>query len=199
MASPFCQSLRSQALTPVGSVLTLLPYIQKTLSLLSKHIQNLTIFPLHCYQASHHHPSFRLVILLTGPCFSPCPLSVCASHNSRMNKKGHLPVAVRWHFPPYISDFIPTAPHLTWDSSCSWTTPDLAPPLGTCTFCSLSQNALTPISMLYSPLLCPSSHVTFLRDILQINLNDNYPIPHMACHPVPLYYPPEYIPSYIIL
>ena len=85
------QLLRSQALTPVGSVLTLFPYSQKILSLLLKHIQNLTIFPPHCYQASHHHPSFRLVILLTGPCFSPCPLSVCASHNSRMNKKGHLP------------------------------------------------------------------------------------------------------------
>lgn len=53
--------------------------------------------------------------------------------------------------------------------------------------------------MLYSPLLGPSSHVTFLRDILQIDLNDNYPTPHMACHPVPLYYPPEYIPSYIIV
>lgn len=91
MASPFCQLLISQALTPVGSVLSLLPYIQKTLSLLSKHIQNLTIFPPHCHQASHHHPSFRLVILLTGPCFSPCPLSVCASLNSQMNKKGHLP------------------------------------------------------------------------------------------------------------
>lgn len=91
MASPFCQLLRSQALTPVGSVLTLFPYSQKILSLLLKHIQNLTIFPPHCYQASHHHPSFRLVILLTGPCFSPCPLSVCASHNSRMHRKRHLP------------------------------------------------------------------------------------------------------------
>lgn len=91
MASPFCQLLRSQALTPVGSVLTLFSYSQKILSLLSKHIQNLSIFPPHCYQASHHHHSFRLVILLTGPCFSPCPLSVCESHNSRMSKKRRLP------------------------------------------------------------------------------------------------------------
>ena len=53
-------------------------------------------------------------------------------------------MAVRWHFPPYISDFVPTAPHLTRDSSCSWTTPDLAPPLGTWAFCSLFQIALPP-------------------------------------------------------
>ena len=100
--------------------------------------------PTSLLPSQSHHPSFRLVILLTGPHFSSCPLSVCASHNSRMIKKGHLPVAVRWHFPPYISDFVPTAPHLTWDSSCSWTSADLAAPLGTCTFCYLSQNALPP-------------------------------------------------------
>lgn len=92
----------TQALTPAGSALILLLYIQKIFfSLLLKHIRNLTIFPPHCYHAgpSHHHRLFRRLVNLTGPCFSPCPNSVCVPHNSwipnksvsQMNKTCALP------------------------------------------------------------------------------------------------------------
>lgn len=121
MASPSSPVAQTQALIPVGLALIPLPYIQKILlSLLSKHIQNLTIFPPHCYHAgpSHHHPLFRLPLnLLTGPCFSPCPLSVCSPHDSRMalhpspNKKGRPPCGSKMVLPPpYISDCIPSTP-----------------------------------------------------------------------------------------
>ena len=80
-------TVHTQALTPAGSALILLLYIQKILlSLLLKHIRNLTIFPPLCYHAgpSQHHRLFRRLVNLTGPCFSPCPRSVCAPHNSWM-------------------------------------------------------------------------------------------------------------------
>lgn len=149
-----------------------MPYTQKILlSLLSKSLsipESKHFFPHRCYHAgpSHHHLLFRpLLHLLTGPCFSSCPLSVYMPQQqsgslSLFKQDGiSFPGQVRWYSPPHRSDSLPSP------SSAPQGPPQARLLLGAFALSVPSPGMLFPLISydFLSSLLCLSSTITFLE------------------------------------